>query len=166
MKIKANAQQCNELYKARTASNKKQMKKLVFNQIRSAHGLQGSAKLGVRNITNPDKDNYGVLYDKRTKVDLNDGRPEAVVSRPAMPKAVPVTKTAPVKTTPVTPVKAAPKPVAKAAPKTSIASKLGSSVRTDKYCIEVRTTILGQRKRLGFASTQKEKEKMINAAKA
>ena len=165
MKIKANAQQCNELYKARTASNKKQIKKLVFNQIRSAHGLQGSAKLGVRNITNPDKDNYGVLYDKRTQVDLNDGRPEPVVSRPAMPKAAPVTKTAPAKTTPVAPVKTALKPVAKAIAAKPSTVPGWSAVRTDKYHIEIRATISGVRKRLGFASSEKAKAAVIAAAK-
>ena len=163
MKIKATPTQCVAIYNARTAPNKKALKKQVFNQIRSANGLQGTAKLGIRNITNPDNENYGVLYDKRTKVDLNDGRPDPVVERP---KVVEPTKTVPntSKATTAAPVKKAPvvasKPVSKAS------TKLGSPVRTDKYCIEVRTTILGQRKRLGFASSQTEKEKMISAAKA
>ena len=163
MKIKATPTQCAALYDARTKTNKKALKKTIFSQIRSANGLQGTAKLGIRNITNPDSENYGVLYDKRTKVDLNDGRPDPVVERP---KAVEAPKPAPntAAVTTVATVKkatvAAPKPVAKAP------IKLGSPVRTDKYCIEVRTTILGQRKRLGFASSQAEKEKMISAAKA
>ena len=163
MKIKATPTQCAALYDARTKTNKKALKKTIFSQIRSANGLQGTAKVGIRNITNPDSENYGVLYDKRTKVDLNDGRPDPVVERPKAveaPKPAPntakVTTAAPVKKAPV----AAPKPAAKAP------TKLGSPVRTDKYCIEVRTTILGQRKRLGFASSQSEKEKMISAAKA
>lgn len=163
MKIKATLAQCAALYDARTKPNKKALKKTIFSQIRSANGLQGTAKLGIRNIINPDNENYGVLYDKRTKVDLNDGRPDPVVERPKVVEpAKTVTNTA--KVTTVTPVKKAPvvasKPVAKAP------TKLGSPVRTDKYCIEVRTTILGQRKRLGFASSQAEKEKMISAAKS
>lgn len=164
MKIKATPAQCEELYKARTASNKKQMKKLVFNQIRSSYGLQGSAKLGVRNITNPDKENYGVLYDKRTRTDLDDGRQEPVVSRPAMPKPAPVAKTAPVKTTPAVAPKAAPKPVAKAVAKPA-AIPGWSAVRTDKHYIEIRATINGVRKRLGFASSEKAKAAVIAAAK-
>lgn len=163
MKIKATPTQCAALYDARTETNKKELKKAIFSQIRSANGLQGTAKLGVRNITNPDSENYGVLYDKRTKVDLNDGRPDPVVERPkAVEAPKPVPNTA--KATTAAPIKkafvAAPKTVAKAS------TKLGSPVRTDKYCIEVRTTILGQRKRLGFASSQAEKEKMISAAKS
>lgn len=163
MKIKATPTQCVAIYNARTAPNKKALKKQVFNQIRSANGLQGTAKLGIRNIINPNNENYGVLYDKRTKVDLNDGRPDPVVERP---KAVQAPKTAPntATVTTVTPVKKAPVVASKPAFKPS--TKLGSPVRTDKYCIEVRTTILGQRKRLGFASSQAEKEKMISAAKA
>lgn len=163
MKIKATPTQCVAIYNARTAPNKKALKKQVFNQIRSANGLQGTAKLGIRNIINPDNENYGVLYDKRTKVDLNDGRPDPVVERPKAvqaPKTVPNTATV----TTVTPVKKA--PVVASKPTAKASAKLGSPVRTDKYCIEVRTTILGQRKRLGFASSQTEKEKMISAAKS
>ena len=163
MKIKATPTQCVAIYNARTAPNKKALKKQVFNQIRSANGLQGTAKLGIRNIINPDNENYGVLYDKRTKVDLNDGRPDPVVERP---KAVQAPKTAlnTATVTTVTPVKKA--PVVASKPTAKPSKKLGSPVRTDKYCIEVRTTILGQRKRLGFASSQAEKEKMISAAKS
>lgn len=175
MKIKATTAQCNQLYTARNSSDKKRIKKSVFTAIRNANGLQGSAKLGVRNITNPDKDNFGVLYDKRTRVDLNDGRPEPTVSRPAVSKptstvAKPVVKTTAVTAKPAAKTASKPasvaakKPIAKPTAKSS--TKLGSPVRTDKYCIEVRTTILGQRKRLGFASSQTEKEKMISAAKA
>jgi hypothetical protein len=156
MKIKANPAQCEELYKARTASNKKQLKKLVFSQIRTANRLQGSAKLGVRNITNPDKENYGVLYDKRTRVDLDDGRQApVVVAEPVVvtPKAV------------IAPVKPVAKPVVKAAPKASVAVPGVSPVRTAKHTIEIRTTILGVRKRLGFASSEKAKAAAIAAAK-
>ena len=164
MKIKATPSQCAALYDARTKTNKKALKKQVFNQIRSANGLQGTAKLGIRNVTNPDNENYGVLYDKRTKVDLNDGRPDPVVERPKVvepPKTVPntatVTTAAPVKKAPV----AAPKPAAKAS--TKIPDH--SPVRTDTHSVEVRATIDGIRRRLGFAKDEAAKARIITAAK-
>ena len=165
MKIKATPTQCTALYDARTKPNKKALKKQVFNQIRSANGLQGTAKLGIRNVTNPDNENYGVLYDKRTKVDLNDGRPDPVVERPKAvqpPKTVPntakVTTVAPAKKAPV----AAPKPTAKA----SKAIPDHSPVRTDTHPVEVRATIDGVRRRLGFAKDEAAKARIIAAAKS
>ncbi len=164
MKIKATPSQCAALYDARTKTNKKALKKTTFNQIRSANGLQGTAKLGIRNIINPDNENYGVLYDKRTKVDLNDGRPDPVVERPkavqppkTLPNTATVTTVAPVKKAPVV----APKPAAKA-------SKVipdHSPVRTDTHQIEVRATIDGIRRRLGFAKDENAKARIITAAK-
>lgn len=164
MKIKATPTQCAALYDARTKTNKKALKKTIFSQIRSANGLQGTAKLGIRNITNPDSENYGVLYDKRTKVDLNDGRPDPVVERP---KAVEAPKPAPntAKVTTVAPVKkaavAAPKPAAK----TSKGIPDHCSVRTAHHQIEVRATIDGIRCRLGFAKDEAAKARIIAAAK-
>jgi hypothetical protein len=153
------------IYNARTAPNKKALKKQVFNKIRSANGLQGTAKLGIRNIINPDNENYGVLYDKRTKVDLNDGRPDPVVERSKAvqaPKTVPntatVTAVAPVKKAPVV----APKPTAKA----SKAIPDHSPVRTYSHQYEVRATIDGVRKRLGFAKDDAAKARIIAAAKS
>lgn len=165
MKIKATPTQCNQLYMARTSSDKKHIKKSVFTAIRSANGLQGSAKLGIRNITNPDKDNFGVIYDKRTRVDLNDGRPEPAVSRPTVTKptvtdAKPVVKAVAPTTKPA--AKQASKPVSKA----PVAIPGVSPTRTSKHQIEIRTTINGVRTRLGFASSEKAKAAAIAAAKA
>ena len=165
MKIKATPVQCAALYDARTKTNKKALKKAVFNQIRSANGLQGTAKLGIRNITNPDNENYGVLYDKRTKVDLNDGRPDPVVERP---KAVEPPKTVPntAKVTTITPAKKA--PVAAPTPATKASTKIPdhSPVRTDTHPVEVRATIDGIRRRLGFAKDEAAKARIITAAKS
>ena len=161
MKIKATPTQCVAIYNARTAPNKKALKKQVFNQIRSANGLQGTAKLGIRNIINPDNENYGVLYDKRTKVDLNDGRPDPVVERPKAvqpPKTVPNTATV----TTVTPVKKT--PVAAAKPSKVIPNH--SPVRTENHTIEVRATIDGVRRRLGFAKDEAAKALIIAAVKS
>lgn len=169
MKIKATPTQCAALYDARTKSNKKVLKKTIFNQIRSANGLQGTAKLGIRNITNPNSENYGVLYDKRTKVDLNDGRPDPVVERPKAvqaPKTVPntavVTTVAPAKKAPVV----APKTAAKAPIKASPKIPDHSPVRTAHHQIEVRATIDGIRRRLGFAKDEAAKARIIAAAKS
>ena len=165
MKIKATPTQCVAIYNARTAPNKKALKKQVFNQIRSANGLQGTAKLGIRNIINPDNENYGVLYDKRTKVDLNDGRPDPVVERP---KAVEPSKTVPNTATVTTVVPA--KKAAVVAPKPAVkASKTipdRSPVRTDTHPVEVRATIDGIRRRLGFAKDEAAKARIIAAAKS
>ena len=165
MKIKATPTQCVAIYNARTAPNKKALKKQVFNQIRSANGLQGTAKLGIRNIINPDNENYGVLYDKRTKVDLNDGRPDPVVERP---KAVQAPKTAPntATVTTVTPAKKAPVVAPKPTAKASKAIPDHSPVRTDTHPVEVRATIDGVRRRLGFAKDEAAKARIIAAAKS
>ena len=165
MKIKATSTQCAALYDARTKTNKKALKKTIFSQIRSANGLQGTAKVGIRNITNPDSENYGVLYDKRTKVDLNDGRPDPVVERPkAVEASKPVPNTA--KVTTVVPVKKAPVVAPKPAAKAST-SKIPDhcSVRTAHHQIEVRATIDGIRRRLGFAKDEAAKARIIAAAK-
>ena len=165
MKIKATPTQCVAIYNARTAPNKKALKKQVFNQIRSANGLQGTAKLGIRNIINPDNENYGVLYDKRTKVDLNDGRPDPVVERP---KAVEPSKTAlnTATVTTVTPAKKAPVVAPKPTAKASKAIPDHSPVRTDTHPVEVRATIDGVRRRLGFAKDEAAKARIIAAAKS
>ena len=165
MKIKATPTQCAALYDARTKTNKKALKKQVFNQIRSANGLQGTAKLGIRNIINPDNENYGVLYDKRTKVDLNDGRPDPVVERPKAvqaPKTVPNTATV----TTVAPAKKAPVVPSKPTAKASKAIPDHSPVRTDTHPVEVRATIDGVRRRLGFAKDEAAKARIIAAAKS
>ena len=164
MKIKATPTQCAALYDARTKTNKKALKKTIFSQIRSANGLQGTAKLGIRNIINPDNENYGVLYDKRTKVDLNDGRPDPVVERPKAvqaPKTVPNTATV----TTVTPAKKAPVAAPTPATKASKAISDHSPVRTEHHQIEVRATIDGVRRRLGFAKDEKAKALIIAEAK-
>lgn len=165
MKIKATPTQCAALYDARTKTSKKALKQTVFNQIRSANGLQGTAKLGIRNIINPDNENYGVLYDKRTKIDLNDGRPDPVVERPkavqppkTLPNTAAVTTVAPIKKASVV----APKPATKAS--TKIPDH--SPVRTDTHPVEVRATIDGIRKRLGFAKDEAAKARIIAAAKS
>ena len=165
MKIKATPTQCVAIYNARTAPNKKALKKQVFNQIRSANGLQGTAKLGIRNIINPDNENYGVLYDKRTKVDLNDGRPDPVVERP---KAVEPSKTVPntATVTTVAPAKKATVAAPKPASKPSKVIPDHSPVRTDTHPVEVRATIDGVRRRLGFAKDEAAKARIIAAAKS
>lgn len=165
MKIKASPTQCAALYDARTKTNKKALKKTIFSQIRSANGLQGTAKLGIRNITNPDSENYGVLYDKRTKVDLNDGRPDPVVERP---KAVQAPKTIPntAKVTTVVPAKKATVVASKPTAKASKAIPDHSPVRTDTHPVEVRATIDSVRRRLGFAKDEAAKARIIAAAKS
>ena len=165
MKIKATPTQCAALYDARTKTNKKALKKAIFNKIRSANGLQGTAKLGIRNITNPDNENYGVLYDKRTKVDLNDGRPDPVVERPKAvqaPKTVPNTATV----TTVAPAKKAPVVPSMPTAKASKAIPDHSTVRTVNHTIEVRVSIDGVRRRLGFAKDEAAKARIITAAKS
>ena len=72
------------------------------------------------------------------------------VSKPAAKKAAPV--------------KAPAKPVAKAAKK--VEKDSFSKTKTDKCTIEVRTTISGVRKRLGYASSEAMKAKIIAKAKA
>lgn len=72
------------------------------------------------------------------------------VSKPAAKKAAPV--------------KAPAKPVAKAAKK--VEKGIFSKTKTDKCNIEVRCTISGVRKRLGYASSEAMKAKVIAKAKA
>lgn len=82
------------------------------------------------------------------------------VAKKAVAKKVPVAKPVPVakKAAAVKPLKVAPaKPVAKT---------LGSPTKTAKHVIEVRPSINGQKVRLGYASSEAEKAKMIAAYKA
>lgn len=79
-------------------------------------------------------------------------------------KKVPVAKPVPVakKAAAVKPLKVAPaKPAAKTPAKT-----LGSPTKTAKHSIEVRPSIEGKKVRLGYASSEAEKAKMIAAYKA
>ena len=166
MKIKATPEQCQALLNARNSSNKKKLNAAIFKQIRTDKGLQGTAKLSVRNISNPNnEETYGVLFDARTRVDLDDGRQAPVVSRPkatvAPVKAAPAPKAVPAKQAPVAAKNPVTKPAAKSAAITGV-----SPTRTDKHTIEIRTTINGVRKRLGFASSQKALAAAIAAAKA
>ena len=162
MKIKATPKQCEQLYAARVQPNRKDIKKTVFKAIRSTYGLS-TAKLGIRNISNPQSPLYGVLYNVSNKVDLDDGRPEPkpVVAAPVASKTV----SKPVSTPVVKPVsKAAQTPVAASK---SIAGVPGTSpVKTSKHQIEIRITIDGVRKRFGYASSEKAKAAAIAALKA
>lgn len=119
---------------------------------------------------------------------------EAPVAAPAVPaKQVPAKKAAPVKQAPVKKVapvakplpvtkptkkvaakplpvaKKAVKPVAKPvkqAPAAKPAKPLGSPTKSEKFCFEVRPSIDGKKVRLGYASSEAEKAKMIAAYKA
>lgn len=153
MKIKATPQQCERLYAARSKIDRKAIKKAIFNEIKRDYGLS-TAKLGVRNITDPTNPMYGVLYTVTNKTDLDDGR------------------TAPVKTASKPVSKAVATPVSKPAvkPVQAVKSIVGmpgiSPVKTAKHQIEVRTTIDGVRKRFGYASSEKAKTTAIAALKA
>jgi hypothetical protein len=161
-KVKATPAQCVALYNARAVSNyeRKNIKKAIFIKIRQDHGLQGVSKLGIRSLLDINNPNtYGVLYDKHSKVDLNDGKAEVITApvAPVTTVAAPTPKvTKPVVKTAVV-VKA--KPVAVSIPGVS-------PVRTAKCTLEIRTTINGVRKRLGFASSENAKQAAIAAAKA
>lgn len=82
------------------------------------------------------------------------------VAKKVVAKKVPVAKPVPVakKAAAVKPLKVAP---AKPAAKT-----LGSPIKTVKHLIEVRPSINGKKVRLGYASSEAEKAKMIAAYKA
>lgn len=158
MKIKATPQQCEKLYAARSYSTtqRKAIKREVFQAIKREKGLS-NIKLGIRSIVDPFSANYGVLYDKRSRVDLDDGRTETPVKAPT----VVAKATAPVPAK--TPVKQASKPVTKAQPITTPGM---SPVKTAKHTIEVRVTINGVRKRFGYASSVKAKEAFIATLKS
>ena len=160
MKIKATPEQCEQLYAARTQSDsqRKATKRAVFQAIKREKGLS-NIKLGIRSIVDAFSEKYGVLYDKRSKVDLDDGRqaPKAPTAPVAAPKPAPkptptVTKAMPFKAV----------PVAKAQP---VMTAGMSPVKTAKHTIEVRVTLNGVRKRYGYASSEKAKAAFIAALK-
>jgi hypothetical protein len=153
MKIKATSAQCEAIYATRSITDntkRKAAKSKIFKEIRKSFGLIGTKKIGIRSVTdssNPDK--YGVIYDTKSKTDLDDGVvAPVVVAKPA--------KVDTVKTVTKAPVVA--KPVATTVPGTS-------PVKTSKHRIEIRTTINGKRIRLGYASSEKAKAAAIAAAK-
>lgn len=94
----------------------------------------------------------------------------SVAKKVPVAKKVAVAKTAPVaKPLPVAKKAAAakPLPVAKAPlAKKATQKRLGSPTKSDKYNIEVRPSISGKKVRLGYASSEAEKGKMIAEHKA
>jgi hypothetical protein len=161
MKIKATATQCEQLYAARTqpVTQRKATKRQIFQAIKREKGLS-NIKLGIRSVVDPFSEQYGVLYDKRSKVDLDDGRqaPKAPVAAPTpVAKATPVVaKTAAPRPAPT------PKPAVKAQP---VMTPGMSPVKTAKHILEVRVTVDGVRKRYGFASSEKAKAAFIATLK-
>jgi hypothetical protein len=122
MQVKCTPAQAAAFVAARSLNryDRKVIKARLFAQIRREHPAV-SAKKFVLFVENPDNPLYCVLRDKRTKLPLDDGRPEPVaiaapVAKKAVAKAVPAKKVAAKKA----PAKAAP---AKAAPAKKVAAK-------------------------------------------
>lgn len=180
--LKISEAQAQALLDARklSSSARKAAKKRIFAEIHAEHGIPRSQKLEMF-IENPENPEYLYVRDKRTAKPLDNGVPEPVVATAvvATPKAVPAKAPAkPVaaikpaakgKAKPAvkTPAKKAPakpaKPVAKAAKK--VEKDSFSKTKTDKCTIEVRTTLGKSRVRLGYASSQEMKAKVIAKAK-
>ena len=156
MQIKLGSNYCSALYSARGLPEKsrKAEKKTIFSKIKADYGLSNII-LGIRNITDPTSPKYGVLYDKRSKVDLDDGK-KAPIVQPKEEAVVPeVTK---VKET--TPVQVKPAPVKEVKTKGDDGKNF-SPTKTKQHTVEIRTTINGVRKRYGFTTTVEERDKYI-----
>lgn len=171
-----------QLYAARslTGYDRKTKKASIIRQIKRDLGISSSVKIKI-NILNPDSPEYLLVRNKRTGVVITNNLPEPTVAIPAVAsevpevpevagKKAPVAKTASVaKKVPVAKKAAAakPLPVAKAPlAKKATQKRLGSPTKSDKYNIEVRPSISGKKVRLGYASSEAEKGKMIAAHKA
>ena len=194
--LKITEAQAHELLKARTESKyvRKNIKKRIFGDIHRTLNIPRSQKIKFF-IENPEHPEYLVVRDKRTGKALNNGVPEPVVSmavkttpapakapekavaaiKPAAKgKAKPAVKTpakkAPAKAAVKTAAKPAAKKAAPAKPVAKAAKKVEkdsfSKTKTDKCQIEVRATLGNKRVRLGYASSQEMKAKVIAKAKA
>ena len=192
--LKITLAQANELLNARKMNRSARLavKKRVFAQIHKDHNLPKSQKIKLF-IENPSNKLYCVIRDKRTGTPLDNGLPEAALTTGTAPKGVGVKKPAvqaPVKKAPVKKApakKVAVKAAAKKAPVKKVAVKAPvkaaakkapaklvkkaekpafSKTRTDKCNIEVRASIAGVRTRLGWASTEAMKERVIAKARA
>ena len=126
MKLFCSEVQAQALLNARKlpARERKAVKRTIFGSIHMEHKLPKQPKVVVF-VENPDNPMYRQLRDKRTKLPLDDGRPEPVVvpvAKAVKPKKVAVKKAAaPAKAVAKTPAKKAPakavvKPAAKKAP--------------------------------------------------
>lgn len=163
MKIIASPAHCKALLEARKITSnaaKKAERRRIFAAIRREHNIAG--RFGVRNVSNVLSLNYGVLYDLATKANFDDGKVAAPVATPKPTSVIPVKQVAvpPVAKAAVkavaTPVTAKPVVV-----KAAIKSNDHSPVRTATHSIEVRATINGVRRRLGFASTAEARQRII-----
>lgn len=193
--LKITEAHAHELLKARTESMyvRKNIKKRIFGDIHRTLNIPRSQKIKFF-IENPEHPEYLVVRDKRTGKALNNGVPEPVVSMAAVKttpakapekavaaikpaakgKAKPAVKTpakkAPAKAAVKTVAKPAAKKAAPAKPVAKAAKKVEkdsfSKTKTDKCQIEVRTTLGKSRVRLGYASSQEMKAKVIAKAKA
>jgi hypothetical protein len=174
MKIKIDPKHCEKLYAARTlaTAQRKAAKREVFSAIKREHGLS-NIKLGIRSVVDPFSSKYGVLYDKRSDNDLDNGltEPTPVAAKPIKPVAKPVAKpiaksvktvAAPVVAKSAKPATTPAKPAAKAQPQVMNGI---SPVKTAKHTIEVRVTIDGVRKRFGYATSEKTKAAYIATLK-
>ena len=173
--LKITTQQAQALLAARklSSSARKAVKKQVFAEIHAQHGIPRSQKIKMW-LENPEHPQYLQIRCKRTGKPLDNGVPEpvvatAVVATPkttpakAPAKAVAAIKTA-AKGKAKPAVKTPAKPVAKAAKK--VEKGVFSKTKTDKCQIEVRATLGSKRVRLGYASSQEMKAKVIAKAKA
>lgn len=181
--LKITTQQAQALLDARklSISARKAAKKRIFAEIHAQHGIPRSQKIKMF-IENPENPEYLCVRDKRTGKPLDNGVPEPVVATAvvATPKAVPAKapakpvaaikpaakgKAKPAVKTPAkkAPAKAAVKTVSK--PVKKVEKGCFSKTKTDKCNIEVRTTLGKSRVRLGYASSQEMKAKVIAKAK-
>lgn len=162
--IKITAAVAKAIYETRTIkpeSARKAAKKRIFSAVKAEHGIPSSTRIKI-NILGEDHPEYLVVRDKKTLRPLLNSLPEPTIG------VAPVKVVAPAPVAKPAPVKAA-KPVAKPKPapaQTKTAKPLGSPIRSDKFCYEVRPSINGKKVRLGYASSVKEKEAMIAKFKA
>lgn len=191
--MKITEDQAARFLKARDLSEnaRREERKKLFAEIRQMHGISRNVRFGKIAIQDPANPLYLVLRDKRTNQPLTNSLPEPVVkvqaaapapvaasnsaSEPAKPKAAgkPAPKAVkPAKAVKKAPEAAQPKATAPAKkPKTAKIEKpeglsTGSKTQSEKYPLEVRYSKGQSRKRVGWASSEKMKAKMIAEYKA
>lgn len=112
MQIKIDATYCQRLLAARTSSNRRNLKRGIFSEIRSRYNVP-TTKFVVF-VEDPSNPLYGVLRSKYNKQPLDDGQPAPAAEVPVAPAKAVVKRATPTK-------KAAVKVIAKAPAKKTAA---------------------------------------------
>ena len=161
--MKISEQQAQALLNARKLSThaRKTEKKRIIAEVKRQHGIPSGTKI-VLFIENPNNPQYCVIRDKRTRMPLNNGVPDA--PKPVVQAKSPVTAKSPAAKAPA---KAPAKKAAPAKAPLKVAAKAPAkkAAPAPTYPRDVRISFAGSRVRLGKAKDAAHEKRLIAAHK-